>query len=69
MRIEQPHITARQAADIFAKEAWEKPRKVGKWKQNGLTPSFQLVHGIQWYSVLLLPHCEGWEIVADIQPA
>jgi uncharacterized membrane-anchored protein len=68
MRITAQRMTARQAADHFAETAWEQPRKVGKWKHAGVTPCFQLVRGSQWYSVDILPHGEGWEIAAIMQP-
>ncbi len=69
MKIRSQKMTARQAADHFAETCWEQPRKVGEWKQVGLTPTFQLVNGVQWYSVDMLPHGEGWEISAILQPA
>jgi hypothetical protein len=67
MKIYGPQLTARQAADQFAAEAFEEPRKVGTWIIN--PTRFQLVRGKQWYLVECLPTYDGWEITCDYSVA
>lgn len=67
MIVSNVKLNARQAAEQFAAEAFEQPRKVGAWKQSGLTPRFRLAGGRQWYEVRLLPDRGGWEILACIE--
>ena len=67
IQIRNSKLSARQAADLFAAEAFEEPRKVGTWIVDSLTPRFRLIGGRQWYEVVLLPG-NGWEIESIMLP-
>lgn len=57
-RIDSYRMTARQAADEFARTAFENPRKVQVFKptdhpSRDLCGTFHLVDGCRWYEVWL----------------
>jgi hypothetical protein len=54
--IEGRQQTALQAAEKFAAEAFEHPRRIAKWEGN----TFRLVNGKSWYGIQA--HSRGWEI-------
>ncbi len=56
-------ITARQAAERFAREVCDDPRKVACYLIE--PPRFQLVGGWRWYRIEPLPNYAGWGIVAE----
>jgi hypothetical protein len=67
MRITTGHLTAREAADEFARTAFDPPRAVGTWRnrERGCHhhyADFQLVGGVRWYEVWLLFDYSGWNI-------
>jgi hypothetical protein len=67
MLIHDTSLTARQAADKFAAEHFDKPRKVGATMNSTADAAlrFQLVDGVRWYSVRSLEDRTGWEVTAD----
>ena len=67
MEIRNPSMTARDAANEFARTAFGEPRKVGEYQplgnQNGKHyADFRLVGGVRWYSVSVLDDYSGWRI-------
>lgn len=72
MRISTPHLTARQAAELFAETAFEECRQVdpASFPRNdsasGIATTFRLVGGNQTYDVYPVPFEDGWEIVARV---
>lgn len=70
MQIQGPSMTARDAANYFAENAFEEPRKVGTIiAAPDAAMKFQLVNGVQWYAVRILPDYSGWEVTAEMIPA
>lgn len=68
MRIIQPGITARQAADVFAAKYDDEGREVGHVAlRPGVALLFQFVGGVRWYAVTLLPDYTGWEVVPEVE--
>jgi hypothetical protein len=68
-QIDAYKLTARDAADEFAKTFQEQPRKVQRFKPTGkigpgLQGTFQLVDGSQWYEVWLSFDYRYWNIEA-----
>ena len=61
IRFTNPSMTERQAAEKFAATFWEKPRQIGAWEHRNGRLVFQLIDGVKWYQVILLPKI-GWEI-------
>lgn len=64
MEIRNTKINSRQAAEQFAAEYFEQPRKVGKIKMDGPHYKFRLVDGRQWYTLEIMAY--GWRITADM---
>lgn len=68
MRIDGYKTTARDAAEEFAKTAWEEPRQVGRFeavktnKAGAMHAQFQLVHGVRWYGVWLTWDYASWSV-------
>jgi hypothetical protein len=67
MRIDGYKMNAREAADEFARTAFDEPRKVGRWRtrEHGHIShyaDFQLIGGTRWYEVWLLANHSGWNI-------
>lgn len=64
MTIKNSTITARQAAEQFAREAFGEHRvveSISRQDENG-SATFRLVNGVKTYVVRCLPDFTGWEI-------
>lgn len=67
MKIQNPELTARQAAEQFAQQYSEEGREVGTvliaaGAEPGHNIDFQFVGGVRWYGVRLLPDFSGWDV-------
>ena len=74
IRIDGHNRTARDAADEFARTAFEEPRKVGVFRNrehghHNHYADFQLIDGARWYEVWLLWDYSGWNIAETEEPA
>jgi hypothetical protein len=63
MVISNPQLTARQAADEFARSYCDGGRRVGCVVASpDAALLFQFQGGIRWYAVRCLPDFSGWDI-------
>ena len=66
--IQNPHLTARDAADRFAAKHFAEPRTVGDWMPNADNSGeahFRLAGGVKTYRVHVTPSHDGWEITDE----